>query len=139
EGYGEGCVTIHEVDNNTDELKFSNCEKEQVYPGNTVACNDYNKNHGANACSSRNRGYDESYESNPSIPADYAPVYEEEAYTDGQRGNPCEFNRGHTPLPAGYVTAELEYFPETDTVWVEIGETEGKFIVDSVELLLMEE
>nr|O66377.2 RecName: Full=Pesticidal crystal protein Cry1Fb; AltName: Full=132 kDa crystal protein; AltName: Full=Crystaline entomocidal protoxin; AltName: Full=Insecticidal delta-endotoxin CryIF(b) [Bacillus thuringiensis serovar morrisoni]AAF21767.1 crystal protein Cry1Fb [Bacillus thuringiensis serovar morrisoni] len=140
EGYGEGCVTIHEVDNNTDELKFSsNCEKEQVYPGNTVACNDYNKNHGANACSSRNGGYDESYESNSSIPADYAPVYEEEAYTDGQRGNPCEFNRGHTPLPAGYVTAELEYFPETDTVWVEIGETEGTFIVDSVELLLMEE
>ncbi|MEB9173930.1 insecticidal delta-endotoxin Cry8Ea1 family protein, partial [Bacillus cereus] len=25
EGYGEGCVTIHEIENNTDELKFSNC------------------------------------------------------------------------------------------------------------------
>ncbi|MGM2783079.1 pesticidal protein, partial [Bacillus cereus group sp. Bce022] len=24
EGYGEGCVTIHEIENNTDELKFSN-------------------------------------------------------------------------------------------------------------------
>ncbi|EXY05124.1 pesticidal protein, partial [Bacillus thuringiensis] len=42
-------------------------------------------------------------------------------------------------LSAGYITKELEYFPETDKVWIEIGETEGTFIVDSVELLLMEE
>ncbi|AMR88603.1 pesticidal protein [Bacillus thuringiensis] len=42
-------------------------------------------------------------------------------------------------LSAGYITKELEYFPETDKVWIEIGEMEGTFIVDSVELLLMEE
>ncbi|MFJ1144028.1 hypothetical protein ACIKK6_26560, partial [Bacillus thuringiensis] len=91
---------------------------------------------------SRNRGYDEAYGNNPSVPADYASVYEEKSYTDGRRENPCEFNRGYrdyTPLPVGYVTKELEYFPETDKVWIEIGETEGTFIVDSVELLLMEE
>ncbi|MEB8658398.1 hypothetical protein P4H04_26025, partial [Bacillus cereus] len=90
----------------------------------------------------RNRGYDGAYESNSSVPADYASAYEEKAYTDGRRDNPCESNRGYgdyTPLPAGYVTKELEYFPETDKVWIEIGETEGTFIVDSVELLLMEE
>ncbi|MED3223860.1 hypothetical protein P4363_13805, partial [Bacillus thuringiensis] len=59
-----------------------------------------------------------------------------------RRDNHCEYDRGYVnypPVPAGYVTKELEYFPETDTVWIEIGETEGTFIVDSVELLLMEE
>nr|ABY83188.1 Cry1Ac toxin [Bacillus thuringiensis] len=140
EGYGEGCVTIHEIENNTDELKFSNCVEEEIYPNNTVTCNDYtvNQEEYGGAYTSRNRGYNEA----PSVPADYASVYEEKSYTDGRRENPCEFNRGYrdyTPLPVGYVTKELEYFPETDKVWIEIGETEGTFIVDSVELLLMEE
>nr|UKP14316.1 insecticidal protein [Bacillus thuringiensis] len=139
EGYGEGCVTIHEIENNTDELKFSNCVEEEIYPNNTVTCNDYtvNQEEYGGAYTSRNRGYNEA----PSVPADYASVYEEKSYTDGRRENPCEFNRGYrdyTPLPVGYVTKELEYFPETDKVWIEIGETEGTFIV-SVELLLMEE
>ncbi|MEC2245893.1 hypothetical protein P9H00_23435, partial [Bacillus cereus] len=78
----------------------------------------------------------------PSTPLHYTTPNEEETYTDERRDNPCESNRGYgdyTPLPAGYVTKELEYFPETDKVWIEIGETEGTFIVDSVELLLMEE
>ncbi|MCU5294882.1 insecticidal delta-endotoxin Cry8Ea1 family protein, partial [Bacillus cereus] len=144
EGYGEGCVTIHEIENNTDELKFSNCVEEEVYPNNTVTCNDYTatQEEYEGTYTSRNRGYDGAYESNSSVPADYASAYEEKAYTDGRRDNPCESNRGYgdyTPLPAGYVTKELEYFPETDKVWIEIGETEGTFIVDSVELLLMEE
>nr|WBY50523.1 Cry1Gb-9E [synthetic construct] len=144
EGYGEGCVTIHEIEDNTDELKFSNCVEEEIYPNNTVTCNDYTatQEEYEGTYTSRNRGYDGAYESNSSVPADYASAYEEKAYTDGRRDNTCESNRGYgdyTPLPAGYVTKELEYFPETDKVWIEIGETEGTFIVDSVELLLMEE
>nr|AAD04732.1 Cry1Ea4 [Bacillus thuringiensis] len=141
EGYGEGCVTIHEIEDNTDELKFSNCVEEEVYPNNTVTCNNYTatQEEHEGTYTSRNRGYDEAYESNSSV---HASVYEEKSYTDRRRENPCESNRGYgdyTPLPAGYVTKELEYFPETDKVWIEIGETEGTFIVDSVELLLMEE
>ncbi|MEB9215063.1 insecticidal delta-endotoxin Cry8Ea1 family protein, partial [Bacillus cereus] len=141
EGYGEGCVTIHEIEDNTDELKFSNCVEEEIYPNNTVTCNDYTatQEEYEGTYTSRNRGYDGAYESNSSVPADYASAYEEKAYTDGRRDNTCESNRGYgdyTPLPAGYVTKELEYFPETDKVWIEIGETEGTFIVDSVELLL---
>ncbi|USP55729.1 Pesticidal crystal protein Cry1Ha (plasmid) [Bacillus thuringiensis] len=144
EGYGEGNVTIHEIENNTDELKFRNCEEEEVYPNNTVTCNDYtvNQEEYKGTCTSRNRGYDESYESSSSESAYYASVYEEKGYTDGRRENLCEFNRGYgdyTSLPTAYVTKELEYFPETDKVWIEIGETEGAFILDSVELLLMEE
>nr|AIW52615.1 Cry1Db-like protein [Bacillus thuringiensis] len=144
EGYGEGTVTIHEIEDHIDELKFRNCVEEEVYPNNTVTCNDYTatQEEYEGEYTSRNRRYDEAYESNSSVPADYASVYEEKAYTDRRRENPCESNRGYgdyTPLPAGYVTKELEYFPETDKVWIEIGETEGTFIVDSVELLLMEE
>ncbi|MEC2913347.1 insecticidal delta-endotoxin Cry8Ea1 family protein [Bacillus cereus] len=144
EGYGEGCVTIHEIENNTDELKFNNCVEEEVYPNNTVTCINYTatQEEYEGTYTSRNRGYDGAYGNNSSVPADYASAYEEKAYTDGRRDNPCESNRGYgdyTPLPAGYVTKELEYFPETDKVWIEIGETEGTFIVDSVELLLMEE
>ncbi|MEC0028182.1 insecticidal delta-endotoxin Cry8Ea1 family protein, partial [Bacillus cereus] len=87
EGYGEGCVTIHEIENNTDELKFSNCVEEEVYPNNTVTCNDYTatQEEYEGTYTSRNRGYDGAYESNSSVPADYASAYEEKAYTDGRR------------------------------------------------------
>ncbi|MEC3298059.1 delta endotoxin C-terminal domain-containing protein, partial [Bacillus thuringiensis] len=146
EGYGEGCVTIHEIENNTDELKFKNCEEEEVYPTDTGTCNDYTAHQGtagcADACNSRNVGYEDAYEMNTTASVNYKPTYEEETYTDVRRDNHCEYDRGYVnypPVPAGYVTKELEYFPETDTVWIEIGETEGTFIVDSVELLLMEE
>ncbi|MCT6947194.1 MAG: insecticidal delta-endotoxin Cry8Ea1 family protein [Bacillus thuringiensis] len=150
EGYGEGCVTIHEFEDNTDVLKFRNFVEEEVYPNNTVTCNDYTTNQSAegctDACNSYNRGYEDGYENryenNPSAPVNYTPTYEEGMYTDTQGYNHCVSDRGyrnHTPLPAGYVTLELEYFPETEQVWIEIGETEGTFIVGSVELLLMEE
>nr|UOF75556.1 cry1B-like protein [Bacillus thuringiensis] len=142
EGYGEGCVTIHEIENNTDELKFKNCEEEEVYPTDTGTCNDYTAHQGTAACNSRNAGYEDAYEVDTTASVNYKPTYEEETYTDVRRDNHCEYDRGYVnypPVPAGYVTKELEYFPETDTVWIEIGETEGKFIVDSVELLLMEE
>ncbi|MGI8363400.1 insecticidal delta-endotoxin Cry8Ea1 family protein [Bacillus cereus] len=146
EGYGEGCVTIHEIEDNTDELKFRNCEEEGDYSNDTGTCNDYPASQGAagcaDVCNSRNVGYKDAYETNTSASVNYKPTYEEETYTDVREDNHCEYDRGYVnypPLPAGYVTKELEYFPETDTVWIEIGETEGKFIVDSVELLLMEE
>nr|AAO39720.1 insecticidal crystal protein [Bacillus thuringiensis] len=142
EGYGEGCVTIHEIENNTDELKFKNCEEEEVYPTDTGTCNDYTAHQGTAACNSRNAGYEDAYEVDTTASVNYKPTYEEETYTDVRRDNHCEYDRGYVnypPLPAGYVTKELEYFPETDKVWIEIGETEGTFIVDSIELLLMEE
>nr|Q03745.1 RecName: Full=Pesticidal crystal protein Cry1Eb; AltName: Full=134 kDa crystal protein; AltName: Full=Crystaline entomocidal protoxin; AltName: Full=Insecticidal delta-endotoxin CryIE(b) [Bacillus thuringiensis serovar aizawai]AAA22346.1 cryIE(b) [Bacillus thuringiensis serovar aizawai] len=146
EGYGEGCVTIHEIENNTDELKFKNCEEEEVYPTDTGTCNDYTAHQGTagstDSCNSRNIRYEDAYEMNTTASVNYKPTYEEERYTDVQGDNHCEYDRGYVnyrPVPAGYVTKELEYFPETDKVWIEIGETEGKFIVDNVELLLMEE
>ncbi|MDZ5480028.1 insecticidal delta-endotoxin Cry8Ea1 family protein [Bacillus thuringiensis] len=38
-----------------------------------------------------------------------------------------------------YVTQELEFFPDSDYVHLEIGETEGTFQIVSVELILMED
>ncbi|WP_042993479.1 hypothetical protein, partial [Bacillus thuringiensis] len=59
EGYGEGCVTIHEIENNTDELKFNNCVEEEVYPNNTVTCINYTatQEEYEGTYTSRNRGY----------------------------------------------------------------------------------
>ncbi|MED3225267.1 delta endotoxin C-terminal domain-containing protein, partial [Bacillus thuringiensis] len=114
EGYGEGCVTIHEIENNTDELKFKNCEEEEVYPTDTGTCNDYTAHQGtagcADACNSRNVGYEDAYEMNTTASVNYKPTYEEETYTDVRRDNHCEYDRGYVnypPVPAGYVTKEL--------------------------------
>ncbi|PFE08186.1 insecticidal delta-endotoxin Cry8Ea1 family protein [Bacillus cereus] len=53
--------------------------------------------------------------------------------------NPCP----STPSPNGslsdYITKTIEIFPETNRVRIEIGETEGSFMVKSVELICMEE
>ncbi|PFE08435.1 RICIN domain-containing protein [Bacillus cereus] len=56
--------------------------------------------------------------------------------------NPCP----STPsMPIGngpasnYITKTIEIFPETNRVRIEIGETEGSFLVESVELICMEE
>ncbi|OOR06657.1 hypothetical protein BW897_30760 [Bacillus cereus] len=40
---------------------------------------------------------------------------------------------------SNYITKTIEIFPETNRVRIEIGETEGNFLVESVELVCMEE
>nr|ATG85668.1 insecticidal crystal protein [Bacillus thuringiensis] len=41
-------------------------------------------------------------------------------------------------MPMGYVTKTAEFYPDTDRIRIEIGETEGTFKVESVELICME-
>ncbi|MEB9625382.1 phosphatidylinositol-specific phospholipase C domain-containing protein [Bacillus cereus] len=55
--------------------------------------------------------------------------------------NPHLINRAeqNASLPSSYVTKTIEVFPETNRVRVEIGETGGTFIVESVELIRMEQ
>ncbi|QPW51714.1 pesticidial crystal protein (plasmid) [Bacillus thuringiensis] len=43
-----------------------------------------------------------------------------------------------TSCEEGYVTKTVEVFPESDRVRIEIGETEGTFYIDSIELLCMQ-
>ncbi|MGF9922976.1 pesticidial crystal protein, partial [Bacillus toyonensis] len=43
-----------------------------------------------------------------------------------------------TSCEEGYMTKTVEIFPESDRVRIEIGETEGTFYVDSIELLCMQ-
>ncbi|MGH1231840.1 delta endotoxin C-terminal domain-containing protein, partial [Bacillus toyonensis] len=40
---------------------------------------------------------------------------------------------------SGFVTKTLEFFPETDRIRIDIGETEGTFQVESVELICMDQ
>lgn len=42
------------------------------------------------------------------------------------------------PMLSGYVTKTEEIFPDTDRIRIEIGETEGTFKIESVELICME-
>ncbi|MGH1232830.1 hypothetical protein ACQVT0_29405, partial [Bacillus toyonensis] len=42
------------------------------------------------------------------------------------------------PMLSGYVTKTAEIFPDTDRIHIEIGETEGTFKIESVELICME-
>ncbi|PGO82033.1 hypothetical protein CN980_00940 [Bacillus cereus] len=40
---------------------------------------------------------------------------------------------------SGFVTKTLEIFPDTDRIRIDIGETEGTFKIESVELICMEQ
>ncbi|MED1406098.1 insecticidal delta-endotoxin Cry8Ea1 family protein [Bacillus mycoides] len=42
-------------------------------------------------------------------------------------------------LPSAYITKTIEMFPETNRIRIEIGETQGTFLVESIELVCMEE
>nr|AAK14339.1 insecticidal crystal protein BTRX3 [Bacillus thuringiensis serovar kunthalanags3] len=114
-GIGEGCVTIHEIENNTDELKFSNCVEEEVYPNNTVTCKiilRLKKNRRV-PYTSRNRGYDGAYESNSSVQLImHQPMKKKHIQMDEETilVNLTEDMGITHHYQRGYVTKELEYF-----------------------------
>ncbi|PGD18256.1 hypothetical protein COM37_22150, partial [Bacillus toyonensis] len=66
------------------------------------------------------------------------------AYTETLTFTSCDYNTvgsqtmtGGTLL--GFVTKTLEIFPDTDRIRIDIGETEGTFQIESVELICMEQ
>ncbi|MEC2709750.1 insecticidal delta-endotoxin Cry8Ea1 family protein [Bacillus thuringiensis] len=70
----------------------------------------------------------------------YITITEEEGNTDQLTFGTCEeIDASNTFVSTGYITKELEFFPDTEKVRIEIGETEGTFQVESIELFLMEE
>nr|AGM39663.1 DGI-11 [Bacillus thuringiensis] len=70
----------------------------------------------------------------------YVTITDEEGNTDQLRFGGCEeIDASNSFVSTGYVTKELEFFPDTEKVRIEIGETEGIFQVGSVELFLMED
>ncbi|ALL11828.1 hypothetical protein BTXL6_11140 [Bacillus thuringiensis] len=70
----------------------------------------------------------------------YVTICGEEGNTDTLTFGTCDdTDRLQSVVSTGYVTKELEFFPDTENVQIEIGETEGVFQVESVELFLMEE
>nr|AGU13815.1 pesticidal protein [Bacillus thuringiensis] len=70
----------------------------------------------------------------------YVTITDEEGNTDQLRFGGCEeIDASNSFVSTGYMTKELEFFPDTEKVRIEIGETEGTFQVESVELFLMED
>nr|ABS53003.1 crystal protein [Bacillus thuringiensis] len=69
----------------------------------------------------------------------YITITDEEGHTDQLRFTACEEIDASNYFISGYITKELEFFPDTEKVHIEIGETEGEFLVESIELFLMEE
>ncbi|MGF9815541.1 insecticidal delta-endotoxin Cry8Ea1 family protein [Bacillus toyonensis] len=57
--------------------------------------------------------------------------YEAKAYPSGM----SSMNR----FSSGYITKTIEVFPETNRMRIEIGETEGTFLIYSIELICMED
>ncbi|PGA70129.1 insecticidal delta-endotoxin Cry8Ea1 family protein [Bacillus toyonensis] len=65
-------------------------------------------------------------------------------YTETLTFTSCDYNTiGTQTMPggtlSGFVTKTLEIFPDTDHIRIDIGETEGMFKVESVELICMEQ
>nr|AGU13818.1 pesticidal protein [Bacillus thuringiensis] len=70
----------------------------------------------------------------------YITITDEEGHTDQLTFGGCEeIDSSNSFVSTGYITKELEFFPDTEKVRIEIGETEGTFQVESVELFLMED
>nr|AEH76815.1 Cry7Ba1-like protein [Bacillus thuringiensis] len=70
----------------------------------------------------------------------YITITDEEGHTDQLTFGSCEsIDSSNSLVSTGYITKELEFFPDTEKVHIEIGETEGTFQVESVELFLMED
>nr|BAB78602.1 crystal protein CryE6Q [Bacillus thuringiensis] len=65
-------------------------------------------------------------------------------YTETLSFTSCDYNTVGTQTMtkgtlSGFVTKTLENFPDTDRIRIDIGETEGTFKVESVELICMEQ
>nr|AHB36886.1 crystal protein cry7 [Bacillus thuringiensis] len=70
----------------------------------------------------------------------YITITDEEGNTDQLTFGSCEeIDASNSFVSTGYMTKELEFFPDTEKVRIEIGETEGTFKVESIELFLMED
>ncbi|MEW9577734.1 insecticidal delta-endotoxin Cry8Ea1 family protein [Bacillus toyonensis] len=60
-------------------------------------------------------------------------TYQTRAY----ESQPSMQNRN--PSSSGYITKTIEIFPETNRMRIEMGETEGTFLVENIELICMED
>nr|WAU17184.1 Cry9Bb-like protein [Bacillus thuringiensis] len=54
--------------------------------------------------------------------------------------NACDYDVNGTHVnDNSYITKELEFYPKTEHMWVEVSETEGTFYIDSIELIETQE
>ncbi|MEW9576697.1 insecticidal delta-endotoxin Cry8Ea1 family protein [Bacillus toyonensis] len=121
EGAGKGYVTISDCTvENTETLTFTSAEmfmtdRSPVTVPTSSVCDitdSYGSGYMRNISAERN---------------------EAQSYTSTQR-----IPNQNVALSSTYVTKTIEMFPETNRIRIEIGETQGTFLIESIELICME-
>nr|AGU13861.1 pesticidal protein [Brevibacillus laterosporus] len=148
EGPGIGYITFSDCANNIEKLTFTSCDygtnevpyEQSNYPTDGVS-------YGHHGCNIDRVRYEESGYRTDGVPyeqsgyrADGVSYEQHGCHTDGvpYKQHGCRTDRSRDEQ-LGYVTKTIDVFPDTDKVRIDIGETEGTFKVESVELICMEE
>ncbi|PER42111.1 pesticidal protein [Bacillus thuringiensis] len=142
EDMGKGYVTISDCAKNTETLTFTSCDyvsntSTSDHPRTCNSCDDYVSNESINDqpdyLLNQERNESRCYNRN-------ASTSEESDYLLNQKRNEQWSNHSDATVneQMNYVTRTIDFFPDTDRVRIDIGETEGIFKVESVELICME-
>ncbi|WP_305927793.1 insecticidal delta-endotoxin Cry8Ea1 family protein [Bacillus mycoides] len=146
EGTGNGYVTISDcTEENTETVTFTSNEsvpiqRPPVTPPTSSVCDlskytdGYTANFGTASCSCGSHGTESCSCSGNYMRNGSSERYGTQSYTGTQRMP----NRNPSPS-FGYITKTIEMFPETNRIRIEIGETQGTFLVESIELICMED
>ncbi|UYX55715.1 hypothetical protein M3Y14_31010 (plasmid) [Bacillus thuringiensis] len=144
---GKGNVTISDCAKNTETLTFTSCD----YVSNEItrdhsltytSCDEYVSNDQSEYRPGQEINEGNCYHLNPDdqppccLPEKKgSPCYNPSEITHTE---PAYHSSGFTHELTNYVTRTIDFFPDTDRVRIDIGETEGIFKVESVELICME-
>lgn len=147
EGPGKGYVTISDCNGNQETLTFTSCDN---YVSNEIT-NDQSEYHFSQEMNEQ-RSYNPTETINEQLDYRLGQVrneqrcYTRNAITNDQSeyhfSQEMNEQRSYNPNESiheqrNYVTRTIDFFPDTDQVRIDIGETEGIFKVESIELICM--
>ncbi|MEW9576391.1 insecticidal delta-endotoxin Cry8Ea1 family protein [Bacillus toyonensis] len=151
EGSGKGYVTISDCTKaNTETVNFTSDERSAI-PQTTTSTRRSNP---SSVCDNLSR-YNESFGITPDMNTmNYATESEGTAFCScgcnntihaPSTGYQAQAYQSKPSMPnmvgtsSSYTTKTIEMFPETNRIRIEMGETEGTFLVESIELICMED
>ncbi|MED3539248.1 insecticidal delta-endotoxin Cry8Ea1 family protein [Bacillus toyonensis] len=147
EDMGKGYVTISDCNGNQETLTFTSCDN---YVSNEIT-NDQSEYHFSQEMNEQ-RSYNPNEAINEQLDYSLGQVrneqrcYTRNAITNDQSeyhfSQEMNEQRSYNPNETineqrNYVTRTIDFFPDTDQVRIDIGETEGTFKVESIELICM--
>ncbi|WP_353052927.1 insecticidal delta-endotoxin Cry8Ea1 family protein [Bacillus thuringiensis] len=125
-------------------MNYPNNDEMNAYPNNTNMTNAHGAGCGC-GCSTNAYSDDQNQMINYPSNNDEMNVYPSEnnmnhysAEAYGTESYPSPMTVQNGSLLSGYVTKTVEIFPETNRVRIEMGETAGTFMVESIELIQMD-